>query len=98
MSEASENRLATGAQRDRDHQIDYLAARNPWAAIDLGDAIEVAVRRLADHPHLGRPGRVNGTRELVVSGTPLVIAYRIRPGTMVILRVPHGAQQWPSRL
>jgi len=64
----------------------------------MGDAIEAAVRNLVDYPHLGRPGRVKGTRALVVSGTPYVIAYRVEPDAAVILRLLHGAQQWPSKL
>ena len=61
----------------------------------MGDAIEEAVRRLADHPRMGRPGRVKGTRELVISGTPYVIAYRVKRDAVVILRLLHGAQRWP---
>lgn len=86
------------AERDRGSQIDYIAERNPWAAIDVGDAIEAAVSRLADHPHSGRPGRIKGTRELVITGTPYVIAYRVERHTVLILRLLHGAQRWPSRL
>ena len=79
-------------------QLAYIAERNPWAAIEMGDSIEAAVQHLAGHPHMGRPGRVKGTRELVVSGTPYVIAYRAEPGAVVILRVLHGAQRWPAEL
>jgi toxin ParE1/3/4 len=52
---------------------------------------------LANHPHMGRAGRIKGTRELVVSGTPYVIAYRVEPDAVVILRLLHGAQRWPAR-
>ena len=44
------------AERDREGQLAYIGERDPWAAIDMGDAIETAVRRLAAHPHMGRPG------------------------------------------
>jgi toxin ParE1/3/4 len=86
------------AERNRESQLAYIAQRNPWAAIDLGDAIEASVRNLADNPHMGRLGRVKGTRELVVSGTPYVIAYRVEPDAVVILRLLHGAQKWPGEL
>ena len=86
------------AERNRNTQIAYLADRNPWAAIDMGDAIEAAIERLIDYPHTGRPGRIRGTRELVVSGTPYVIAYRIEPGAILIVRLLHGAQRWPAKL
>ncbi len=86
------------AIHNRDRQLAYPADRNPWAAIEMGDAIEAAVRLLADHPRLGRPGRVTGTRELVANGTPYVIAYRVEPGAVLILRLLHGAQRWPTTL
>jgi toxin ParE1/3/4 len=85
-------------EQNQEIRLAYIAERNPWAAIDLGDAIEAAVLRLADHPRLGRPGRVPDTRELVVGGTPYVIVYRVEEGAVVILRHLHGAQRWPSTL
>ncbi|OWJ61991.1 type II toxin-antitoxin system RelE/ParE family toxin [Inquilinus limosus] len=86
------------ALMNRRSQLAYIAERNPWAAIDMGEIIETAVQRLTEHPHVGRPGRHKGTRELVVVGTPFVIAYRIEPEKVVILRLVHGAQRWPRRL
>lgn len=77
-------------------QIDWIAEQDPWAAIDMGDAIFAAVSRLADFPAIARQGRVAGTRELVVVGTPYVVVYRIEPSAVVILRVLHGAQHWPA--
>ena len=55
------------------------------------------VSLLVDKPRLGRPGRVKGTRELVVVRTPFIVAYRIIGKSVQILRVLHGAQQWPER-
>ncbi|MGO4727863.1 MULTISPECIES: type II toxin-antitoxin system RelE/ParE family toxin [unclassified Inquilinus] len=86
------------AEANRDSQLTYIGERNPWAAIDMGDAIEAAILRLAQHPHMGRPGRIRGTRELVVDGTPYVITYRVEPDIVVILRLLHGAQAWPRQL
>lgn len=86
------------ATRDRASQLAYVADRNPQAAIDMGDAIEAAVARLEACPHSGRLGRIMGTRELVVSGTPYVVAYRVEQATVVILRLLHGAQRWPDAL
>lgn len=85
------------AEEDLDSQLTYIEERNPWATIDMGDAVEAAVLRLAEQPRSGRPGRVRGTRELVVSGTPYVIAYRVEPKAVVILRLLHGAQKWPRQ-
>ena len=83
------------AARTLEAQISYIAERNPQAAVDMGDAIEVAVSRLADFPESARPGRVPGTRELVVPATPFIVVYRIEVTGVVILRVLHGAQKWP---
>lgn len=76
-------------------QLDWVAERNVLAAIDLGDAVRTAVRRLEDFPTMGRPGRVRGTRELVVVGTPYVVVHRVDADQVVILRVLHGARRWP---
>jgi plasmid stabilization system protein ParE len=45
---------------------------------------------------MGRPGRIEGTRELVISRTPYIAAYRIAGDNVRVLRVLHGAQQWPD--
>jgi toxin ParE1/3/4 len=63
------------------------------------------VRRIADaardtllaSPHAGRPGRVAGTRELVVTGTPYIVAYAVREARIDILAVIHGARKWPAQ-
>lgn len=83
------------AARTLEKQLSYVADRNPRAAVDLGAAIEVAVSRLADFPESARPGRVPGTRELVVPATPFIVVYRIEATGVVILRVLHGARKWP---
>ncbi|MBF0168965.1 MAG: type II toxin-antitoxin system RelE/ParE family toxin [Alphaproteobacteria bacterium] len=85
------------AKANLDSQLDYIAETNPWAAIELGDAIEAAVSRLADFPESARPGRVRGTRELVISKTPFIAVYRIEKSALLILRLLHGAQIWPPR-
>jgi toxin ParE1/3/4 len=83
--------------RNLDAQLAYIGDHNPVAAIEMGDAIEAFVGRLAGFPESGRPGRVPGTRELVVTGTPFIVVYRIEPRALVILRVLHGAQRWPPQ-
>jgi len=76
---------------------EYVAQRNPAAASALEQAIRQQVGRLADYPRSGRPGRVEGTRELVVSGTPYIVAYRVMGDVVTVLRVLHGARQWPGQ-
>jgi toxin ParE1/3/4 len=79
----------------RDAQLDYIAQDSFLAAIDQDAEIEKQVDMLLDHPNMGRPGRVKTTRELVVSRTSFIVAYRVKGQRIEILRVLHGAQQWP---
>ena len=84
------------AVRNRFDQLDYIAENNPLAAADQDEEIERQVNMLYDHPKLGRPGRVKGTRELVISSTPFVLVYRLRGSQRVeVLRLLHGSQLWP---
>ncbi len=76
---------------------DYIASDDAEAALDVMDRIDGAIRRLADHPRSGRPGRIMGTRELVVPDLPYIVAYRIRQDRVQILRVLHTARKWPGR-
>lgn len=83
------------ALANRAAQIDYIAKDSPKAAIEQGDLIELRVNQLLDHPEMGRPGRMKGTRELVVAGTPFVVVYRLKPKAkrIELIRVLHGAQR-----
>lgn len=83
------------AARNLTAQLEWIAERDPWAAIDVGDAVHAAAERLAEHPSIGRPGRVRATRELVVVGTPYIVVYRIEQTVVLVLRILHGAQRWP---
>lgn len=85
------------ARRLRFAQLDYIAERNPRAAMRVDDEIEQQADYLQEHPDMGRAGRVKGTRELVIQRTSFILVYRVRPRAKCIevLRVLHGAQQWP---
>lgn len=85
------------ALRDFDEIIDYIAEDNPLAALEQGDEIENQVAGLLDNRHQGRPGRIKGTRELVIVRTPYIVAYRTKKEAIQILRVLHGARHWPER-
>lgn len=74
--------------------ITYIAADNPDAAQALKNEIEMKALALRRHPRLYRPGRVTGTREMVVRPNYLVV-YREAIKKITILRVLHAAQQWP---
>ncbi|QDF37931.1 type II toxin-antitoxin system RelE/ParE family toxin [Bradyrhizobium symbiodeficiens] len=86
------------AMSDRDGIFTHIEAENPRAAIALDERIAAAARRLVEFPESGRPGRVAGTRELVIVGTPYVAAYTVTESLIRILRILHGAQQWPDEL
>jgi addiction module RelE/StbE family toxin len=83
---------------DRDAIFTYIEADNPAAAVLIDERIAATARRLLDFPASGRVGRIAGTRELVINGTPYVVAYAITKTTVRILRVLHGAQEWPEHL
>ena len=83
------------AIQDRDAQLDYIAQDNPTAAVSQGDRIAEQIEILQQHPQMGRPGRKQGTRELVISRTPFIVVYRVKGMRIELLRVLHGAQQWP---
>lgn len=75
----------------------YIARNNPDAAAGVALTLLAVVDRLAELPNLGRPGRLTGTREFRVSGTPYVIPYRVGPDRLEIVAIFHGRQRWPSR-
>ena len=77
---------------------EYISQDNPDAAARTVAAIVRAVDSLGHFPALGRPGRISGTRELVVSGSPYLVPYRVRDGEVELLRVFHAARKWPSQL
>jgi toxin ParE1/3/4 len=74
----------------------YILEVNPAAANFTIEKIELAVQQLTSHPELGRPGRIEKTRELLVVGTPFLIPYRIQSSRIEILSVLHGKRRWPD--
>ncbi len=82
------------ARQDLKNLFLYILDRNPAAARRIRKRIYSAVKGLADNPNIGRPGRVFGTRELVISQTSYIVAYRVRNDAVEILRVIHGARDW----
>ena len=75
-----------------------IARERPAAAASVATILLQLVDRLAEFPNLGRVGRVVGTRELVIPGTPYVIPYRVTANRLEIIAVFHGRQRWPDRL
>jgi toxin ParE1/3/4 len=76
----------------------YIEKDNPSAAQRIALHIIHNVEILLPaSPEMGRPGRVPGTRELVIPRTPLIVPYRLHDNTIQILRVLHGARRWPEQ-
>ncbi|WHO76146.1 type II toxin-antitoxin system RelE/ParE family toxin [Rhizobium sp. BT03] len=87
------------AASDRKRAIQFIADQNVGAAISQLDEIERQTDLLIDQPEIGRPGRIDGTRELVISRTSFIVIYRVRQKAkqVEILRLVHGAQKWPPK-
>lgn len=87
------------ALRNLDEEAEYIAKDDPVAARRVVQRIGEAVRLLAGNPALGRPGRIHGTRELVVPDTRYIIPYRVKPylDRIEILRVFHSSRRLPDR-
>jgi addiction module RelE/StbE family toxin len=86
------------ALRGLDSIAEFIARDRPEAARKTVERVWDRVSELARFPDLGRPGRIPGTRELVVSGTPLIVPYRVRLDQVEVVAVFHGAQRWPEKL
>lgn len=84
------------AIEDLNSAYEYIAAKNPSAACSVVGRIEAAVKALGAHANLGRAGRVEETRELLVPDTPFIIAYHVGKKRVEILAVVHAARRWPS--
>lgn len=78
---------------------DYIGQHNPHAATRIVREIHSKTARLlSSNPFLGRVGEIMGTRELVISGTAYIVAYRVKETQIEILFVQHGAREWPDRV
>ena len=87
--EAIDDLIALGAYIADD---DNAAAQR--IALRITDTVE---KLLSENADIGRPGRVPGTRELVIARTPFTVPYRLQGEVLQILRVLHGARRWPER-
>jgi addiction module RelE/StbE family toxin len=83
------------AANDLERIADYLSQNTPGRAQELVQRIYDAPASLLTFPNRGRPGKVRGTRELVLRALPYVVVYAVREDAVVVVRILHGAQQWP---
>lgn len=86
------------ARNDLAEAVAWVARDNPRAAIKMQAEVMNQVEILGGHPRSGRPGRIEGTRELVINRTPYIVPYQISAGTVTVLRVLHTARRWPNAL
>jgi toxin ParE1/3/4 len=84
------------AVRALDAIADHIARDRPMAAAGMVQRVYEAVENLSSNPLLGRSGRVQGTRELIIAGTPFIVPYRLRDEVVEIVTVLHAARQWPE--
>ncbi|MCC6389416.1 MAG: type II toxin-antitoxin system RelE/ParE family toxin [Bryobacterales bacterium] len=77
---------------------EYIAKDSEQSAVPVATRILDAIDLLQTQPEMGRPGRVVGTRELVIPDTPYIIPYRIRNDRLELIAVFHGRQKWPKKL
>ena len=82
------------ARDDVSNIIGYIAERNPAAARRMRDLFDAAICPLSEHPFLFRPGRVDGTRELVAHPN-YIIVYCVTDTTVEIVSVLHARRQYP---
>jgi toxin ParE1/3/4 len=85
------------ALKNLDQEADCISKDNPEEAIKMVQRILDKVILLADNPSLGRPGRINGTRELIIDNSSYIIPYRINNNQIELLRVFHTSRKLPKR-
>ena len=88
-------RWTVEAATDLERIADYLFTHTPDRAAELVRMVYDAPAALLTFPHRGRPGRKEGTRELVLSPLPDLVVYAARGDVIFVVRILHGAQQWP---
>ena len=90
-----ELRWSEEAANDLERITDYLFEKTPEHAPELIRAIYNAPSALLEFPRRGRPGKKDGTRELVLSPLPYIVVYRVWGDVIQLVRILHGAQDWP---
>lgn len=86
------------ALENLDEEAAFIAQDSPRTAAEFVLHMRNSIATLADHPYMGRPGRIAGTRELVVTRFSYILPYRVRGDVLEILRVFHTARKWPKRM
>jgi hypothetical protein len=84
------------ALRNLEQAHKYITKDNPTAAQELILKIQNAANQLENYPLIGKSGRVEGTRELIISNSPYIIIYRVKEESIEILRIFHTSKRYPD--
>jgi toxin ParE1/3/4 len=84
------------ALRNLEQVHQYISVNNPEASVQTILKIQTAIKQLASFPNMGRLGRVEGTRELVIGNTPYIVVYRVKGTNLEILRILHSSKKYPE--
>ncbi len=84
------------ALQDLQHLHAYISQDDPEAAGRMVFRIQEAAHKLKQHSHMGKPGRVDGTRELVLAGSPYLLVYLLSGDEIHIVAVIHTSRRWPD--
>jgi len=98
LQEKRPGRWSLSAANDLKEIARYIRRDSPAAARAVAKILFREAEGLNIFPGRGRPGRIPGTRELIVAGLPYIVVYRVSDAATHILRVYHGAREWPEGL
>lgn len=84
------------ALRNLEQARNYVFQDNPTAAQELIIKIQNAANQLQNYPFMGKNGRVEGTKELIISNSPYILIYRIKEETVEVLRILHTSKFYPE--
>ena len=82
------------ALQDLDNAYEFIVQRNSNAASEIIKRIQGGLDQLQQYPNIGRKGRIKGTRELVIPGTPFLLSYRVKETHIEILALLHRKRKW----
>ncbi|MBD2267924.1 type II toxin-antitoxin system RelE/ParE family toxin [Anabaena sp. FACHB-1391] len=84
------------ALRNLEQARNYVFQDNPTAAQELIIKIQNAANQLQNYPFMGKNGRVEGTRELIISNSPYILIYRVKEESVEVLRILHTSKRYPE--
>lgn len=90
-----EIRWSPEAADDLERIVERIRRDDPRTARTLANRIFERCTSLQTVPNRGRIGRIAGTRELVLAPLPYIVVYRVKPDAVEVVRIYHGAQNWP---